>query len=145
MLAQAVGDDVAIGGRMVKLKTSKSSTTTEYALTAHYHHYHETNSNMTPKYRPPTHPGVLSRDMLEELELTQVELAKRLGIPLQRLNTIVKGKRGVSADTALRLSKVFGTTPEYWLNLQMAVDLWGAQKDAADLSKLKTIKQKRAA
>jgi addiction module HigA family antidote len=99
---------------------------------------------MVPKFRSPTHPGVLIADMLEELGITQVELAKRLGIPLQRLNTIVKGKRGVSADTALRLGKVFGTTPELWLNLQMAVDLWTAQQNATDLSKLKTIKRKAA-
>lgn len=100
---------------------------------------------MTPKYRPPTHPGVLVQDMLDELEITQVDLAKQLGIPIQRLNTIIKGKRGVSADTALRLSRVFGTTPEYWLNLQMAVDIYEAEKKAADLSKLKAIKQKSAA
>jgi len=99
---------------------------------------------MLPKFRSPTHPGVLVADILEGLGLTQVDLAKRLGIPLQRLNTIIKGKRGVSADTALRLAKVFGTTPELWLNLQMAVDLWGAQQNATGLSKLKTIKRKAA-
>ncbi len=98
---------------------------------------------MIPKNRPPTHPGVLIQDTIEEMRITQVELAKRLGIPLQRLNTIVKGKRGVTADTALRLSKVFGTTPELWLNLQMAVDLWEAQK-TANLSGLKVIKTKAA-
>ena len=97
---------------------------------------------MTPKNRAPTHPGVLIRDAIDELGMTQVELAKRLGIPLQRLNTIVKGKRGVSADTALRLSKVFGTTPEHWLNLQMAVGLWQAQKNA-NLTGLKALDQHR--
>ncbi len=100
---------------------------------------------MTPKHRPPTHPGVLVADLLEGLNLTQVDLAKRLGIPLQRLNTIVKGKRGVSADTALRLAKVFGSTPELWLNLQMAVDLWAARQKAAYFPKLKAIKHRRAA
>jgi len=84
---------------------------------------------MIPKYRTPTHPGVLIQNVIDELGMTQVELAKRLEIPLQRLNTIIKGKRGVSVDTALRLSKVIGTTPEYWLNLQMAFDLWQAQKN----------------
>ena len=98
---------------------------------------------MIPKNRPPTHPGVLIQDTIEEMEITQVELAKRLGIPLQRLNTIVKGKRGVTADTALRLSKVFGTTPELWLNLQMAVDLWEAQK-TANLSGLKVLRKRAA-
>ena len=98
---------------------------------------------MIPKNRRPTHPGVLIQDTIEEMGITQVELAKRLGIPLQRLNTIVKGKRGVTADTALRLSKVFGTTPELWLNLQMAVDLWEAQK-TANLSGLKAIRKRAA-
>jgi len=94
---------------------------------------------MTPKNRPPTHPGILIRDIVEEIGVTQVELAKRLRISLQRLNTIVNGKRGVTADTALRLSKVLGTTPELWLSLQMAVDLWETRK-IAHLSKLKVIR-----
>jgi len=94
---------------------------------------------MIPKYRTPTHPGVLIQNVIDELGMTQVELAKRLEIPLQRLNTIIKGKRGVSVDTALRLSKVIRTTPEYWLNLQMAFDLWQAQKDV-NLSRLRFVK-----
>lgn len=96
---------------------------------------------MIPKNRLPTHPGVLIQDTIEEMGITQVELAKRLGIPLQRLNTIVKGKRGVTADTALRLSKVFGTTPELWLNLQM--DVWEVQK-TANLSGFKAIPTRSA-
>jgi len=94
---------------------------------------------MTPRDRPPTHPGVLIRDAIHELGMTQAELARRLRIPLQRLNTIVRGKRGVTADTALRLSKVFGTTPELWLNLQMAVRLWNARQ-TAHLSGLKPLR-----
>lgn len=85
---------------------------------------------MLSKYRSPTHPGVLIQDTIEEIGITQIDLAKHLGVSLQRLNTIIKGKRGVTADTALRLAKVLGTTPELWLNLQMAVDLWKAQKTA---------------
>lgn len=84
---------------------------------------------MTPKYRPPTHPGILIQDTLEDLGITQTTLAKQLKVPIQRLNTIIKGKRGVSTDTALRLSKVLHTTPEYWLQLQMAIDLWRAQRN----------------
>jgi addiction module HigA family antidote len=75
----------------------------------------------------PTHPGTLIQDTINELGMTQTELAKRLRISLQRLNTIIKGKRGITANTALRLSKVLGTTPEYWLNLQIQVDLWKAK------------------
>jgi addiction module HigA family antidote len=77
-----------------------------------------------PIDRIPTHPGeVLLEDFLQPLELTQVELADYLGIPIQRVNEIVKGKRGVSADTAWLFSMAFGTTPELWLNLQANHDL----------------------
>ena len=89
---------------------------------------------MIPKYRQPTHPGVLIQDTINELEITQVELAKHLRIPIQRLNTVIKGKRRVSADTALRLSKVFGTTPEYWMKLQMQVDLYNARLEINNVS-----------
>lgn len=89
---------------------------------------------MIPKYRQPTHPGVLIQDTINELEITQVELAKHLRIPIQRLNTVIKGKRRVSANTALRLSKVFGTTPEYWMKLQMQVDLYNARLEINNVS-----------
>jgi addiction module HigA family antidote len=84
---------------------------------------------MTPKHRPPTHPGqILLADFLLPLNLTQIELAERLSIPIQRVNTIVRGKRGVSAETALLLAKEFGTTPEFWMNLQVTWDLYHAQQ-----------------
>lgn len=74
--------------------------------------------------RIPSHPGVvLLHEFLEPMSLTQVALAAHLGIPVQRVNEIVKGKRGVSAETAWLLSAAFGTTPEFWLNLQINHDL----------------------
>lgn len=84
---------------------------------------------MTPSHRQPTHPGeILLTEFLIPMKLTQVELAERLGIPIQRINTIIRGKRGVSAETALLLSQEFGTTPEFWMNLQNAWDLCEARK-----------------
>lgn len=80
---------------------------------------------LLPTHRPPTHPGeMLLEEFLKPLELTQTEAAKRLGISFVRLNEIVNGRRGVTPDTALRLSRLLGTTPDFWLNGQLAWDLW---------------------
>jgi addiction module HigA family antidote len=79
---------------------------------------------MIPDNRTPTHPGeVLREEFLRPLGLTQVELARRLGVPLQRVNEIVRGKRGLTAETAWFLSQLFGTSPEFWINLQTAYEL----------------------
>lgn len=79
---------------------------------------------MIPENRVPTHPGqVLQSEFLEPLGLTQVALARHLDIPTQRVNEIVRGKRGVSPETAWLLAQAFGTTPQFWLNLQMNHDL----------------------
>lgn len=79
---------------------------------------------MIPAQRVPTHPGeVLKEEFLLPLGVSQAELARHLGIPVQRINEIVKGKRGVSPDTAWLLSQVFSTTPQFWLNLQSNHDL----------------------
>jgi len=84
---------------------------------------------MLPKNRPPTHPGeILLEEVLKPMGMTQVDLAGRLGVPIQRVNTIINGKRGVTAETALLLSRVFNTSPEFWMNLQNAVDLWNAER-----------------
>ena len=79
---------------------------------------------MLPENRIPTHPGeILLEEFLMPLGLTQVALAKHLGIPTQRVNEIVRGKRGITPDTAWLLSQAFGTTPQFWLNLQMQHEL----------------------
>lgn len=79
---------------------------------------------MIPSNRIATHPGViLLKEFIEPLGLSQKALATHIGIPAQRINEIVRGKRGVSPDTAWLLSEAFNTSPEFWLNLQAAHDL----------------------
>ena len=79
---------------------------------------------MLPEQRIPTHPGeVLVEEFLKPLELTQVALAEHIGVPVQRVNEIVRGKRGITAETAWLLSGAFETTPDFWINLQTGYDL----------------------
>lgn len=79
---------------------------------------------MTRKRLPAIHPGeVLLEEFLQPLGLTQYRLAKSLRVPPPRINEIVHGRRAVSADTALRLARFFGTSDRFWLNLQAAYDL----------------------
>ena len=80
-----------------------------------------------PTNRRPTHPGeIFLEDFLIPLGITQKEAAERLRMSYPRMNEIVKGKRSVTPDTALRLARFTNTEPEFWLNLQQAVDLWKA-------------------
>lgn len=91
---------------------------------------------MLPENRVPTHPGaVLSEEFLKPLGLTQVGLAKHLGVPVQRINELVRGKRGVTPETAWLLAGAFGTTPDFWVNLQSAHDL-AATKPATKIALL---------
>ena len=84
---------------------------------------------MLPKHRKPSHPGeILLREFLEPKALSQVAFAKALGVPIQRINTLVKGKRGVTAATAILLGRALGTSPEFWMNLQNACDLYAASQ-----------------
>ncbi len=79
---------------------------------------------MIPSNRTATHPGViLLKEFLEPLQLTQKALATHVGFPVQRVNEIVRGKRGVTPETAWLLSEALRTTPEFWLNLQSTHDL----------------------
>ena len=92
-----------------------------------------------PKHRRPTLPGeVFLEDFLVPLGITQKDAAERLRISYPRMNEIVKGKRAVTPDTALRFAKFTGTEPEFWLNLQQAVDLWDAlhSKQAQELDSI---------
>lgn len=66
---------------------------------------------------------ILSREFLAPLHISQVALAAHLGVPVQRVNELVRGKRGVTPQTAWLLAQAFNTTPEYWINLQAAYDL----------------------
>jgi addiction module HigA family antidote len=76
---------------------------------------------------------MLLREFLEPLEVTQTELAERMEIPFQRVNSLVNGRRSVTPDTALRLAKVFGTTAGFWMNHQLRWDLFHAQAEAAEV------------
>jgi addiction module HigA family antidote len=79
---------------------------------------------MQPAHRVPTHPGeVLLEEFLVPLGQTQVALAEHLGVPTQRINELVRGKRGVTPETAWLLAQALNTTPEFWLNLQASYDL----------------------
>ena len=85
---------------------------------------------MIPSNRTATHPGViLLKEFLEPLELTQKALATHVGVPVQRVNEIVRGKRGITPETAWLLSEALRTTPEFWLNLQSAHDLSAYRPD----------------
>jgi antitoxin HigA-1 len=74
-------------------------------------------------WKDPIHPGEILADELEEVGLNPHELASRIGVPSNRLYQIIKGQRNITADTALRLARFFGTSPEFWLNLQHAYEL----------------------
>lgn len=104
--------------------------------------------NIQRKVRP-THPGAILRNMLSELaadgtdqfaSLTQKELAKRLGVSRRAVSELIQERRAMTADMAIRLSRVFKTTPDIWMNLQKAVDLWdAAQANRSDYAKLRPI------
>lgn len=78
----------------------------------------------------PVHPGEILRDELDTLDLSANALASALKVPVNRVTMILKGQRGVSADTALRLARYFGTTPQLWLNLQKTWELRRAEVEA---------------
>ena len=78
---------------------------------------------MIPKSRIPTHPGeILLEEFLIPTGLSQVKLAALIGVPAQRINEIVRGKRGITPETAWLFSQAFGTTPQLWINLQTNYD-----------------------
>ncbi len=85
---------------------------------------------MIPKKRPPTHPGqMLLKEFLEPMGITQKEFSDHLGWTYARLNEIINGHRGVSAESALAFSDAFKIEPQFWLNLQQNWDLWYAMKE----------------
>jgi antitoxin HigA-1 len=106
-------------GEMMALGTSKSSTTIE-------------GTSMTRNQMRPIHPGeILREEFIVPLGMTAHALSQAIHVPATRVNDIVNGKRGVTADTALRLARYFGNSPEFWLNLQAAHDLRTAEREAA--------------
>jgi addiction module HigA family antidote len=78
---------------------------------------------------PPIHPGDLLRDELREIGVSLNELARALRVPMNRISAIVNAKRAITVNTAMRLARYFGTSPQYWLNLQSAYDLEVAERE----------------
>ncbi|MGB6676644.1 MAG: HigA family addiction module antitoxin [Terriglobales bacterium] len=86
---------------------------------------------MLPRYRVSTHPGqVLLKEFLEPLGLTQVKLAKAIDVPQNRVNELIRGKRGMTPETALLLAAYFKNSAEFWMNLQTAHDLTRARAES---------------
>lgn len=100
-----------------------------------------------PTHREPTHPGqMLLEEFLDPMGLTQRDVADAIGVPYQRVNELVNRRRGVSPSTALRLSKLLGTSADFWLNLQQRWDLFHAQRtEAKALRKIKRVRRSSAA
>lgn len=86
-----------------------------------------------PTHREPTHPGeMLLEEFLNPMGLTQRDLADAIHVPYQRVNEIVNGRRGITPSTALRLSKFFGTSTGFWMNLQARWDLYHTEREEAE-------------
>ena len=84
---------------------------------------------MIPKNRAPSHPGeILKEEFLEPMDLKQRALSEKMNVSEQRINELVNGKRGITPETAILLSRVLGTSAEFWMNLQTAFDLAKAHK-----------------
>jgi addiction module HigA family antidote len=81
--------------------------------------------------RTPIHPGEILRDELDEIGINAKKLAEALHVPPNRVSQIINGRRAITADTALRLSRFFGTAPAFWMNLQQSYDLRLAAKDSS--------------
>ena len=86
-----------------------------------------------PTDRAPTHPGeMLLEEFLLPLDITQSELAADINVPFQRVNEVVRGRRGITPSTALRLSRYLGTSPDFWMNVQLRWGLYHAQRAEAE-------------
>ena len=98
--------------------------------------------NTRPMKRRPTHPGaMLHEDFMPDYGLTVVGLAQAAGVSRQSINELLRGRRAVSPEMALRLSRLFRNSPEFWLNAQRAVDLWdAAQAIGHDMSRIKPLR-----
>jgi len=84
---------------------------------------------MKSKSRMPSHPGeIILEEFLKPMGMSQVELAKKMGVPIQRIDTLINGKRDMTAETAILLSEVFKNSPEFWMSLQTACDLYEARR-----------------
>ena len=108
------------------------------------HRYPELVGGRLPRERPPTHPGeMLLEEFLKPLGVSQSAFAVKLGVSFPRLNEIIRGKRAVTPDTALRLAQVLGMPADFWLGLQLDWDLWHAMRNekAAEIAHLKPLSE----
>ena len=97
---------------------------------------------MNEDHLAPIHPGeVLAEEFLAPLNMSQYKLAQLLGVDPRRIHAIVHGQRAISADTALRLSRLLGTSPQFWINLQSRYDLDLAANKAAGLDAIRPLPQ----
>ena len=106
-------------------------------------HSKELVGRRLPRHRPPTRPGeMLLEEFIKPLAITQSELASRLGISFPRLNEIIRGKRTITSDTALRLARVLGMSADFWLGLQLDWDLWHAMRSskATEIDRLEPLR-----
>ncbi|MCU1276501.1 MAG: hypothetical protein JWM53_47 [bacterium] len=93
---------------------------------------------MIPKNRIPTHPGeVLQEEFLGPLEIRQTHFAEHIGVPVQRINELINGKRGITPETAWLLARALRTSPEFWMNLQAAYDLARSRDERPDVKPFK--------
>ncbi|HET7275630.1 MAG TPA: HigA family addiction module antitoxin [Longimicrobiaceae bacterium] len=101
-----------------------------------------TIANRLPMKRRPTHPGeMLREDFMPDFNLTVAALAEAVGVSRQSINELLRGRRALSPAMALRLSRLFGNSPEFWLNAQRAVDLWDAsQAIKEDVARIKPLR-----
>jgi antitoxin HigA-1 len=129
-------------GVITTLTTSKSLTITE--LCAQREQFMSVSRKGTPTWR--VHPGeILREEFLKPMGLSVYELAKRLLVPAPRINDIVLKRRGVTADTAVRLSRFFGTTEQFWLNLQSAYEVSRVKAErGAELERIQPMKSSEA-
>jgi antitoxin HigA-1 len=130
---------VFAGEKERPMKSKSRTTTKAYVLAGALK-----TGRRLPTHRPPTHPGeMLLEEFLKPLEVSQSAFAIRLGVSFPRLNEIIRGKRGVTPDTALRLDRVLGVPADFWLGLQLDWDLWYAMRsqDADRIAMLVPLRQ----
>lgn len=99
-------------------------------------------ANTTRRKIRPTHPGeMLREDFMPDYKLTVTSIAQMIGVSRQTINELINGDRAVSSAMALKLSRLFGNTPEFWLNAQFAVELWDTERRCAkDLERIRMLK-----
>src|SRR5688500_1868310 len=100
---------------------------------------------LTTKRKPATVGEILVQEFMQPMGLTQGELAKAMGVQRKHVNELCNDRRNVTAPTALILARVFGNSPEFWLNIQRRSDLWEAMHDPKELSRVERAKPLKAA